>query len=130
MTAPHLPPPELYHPPADLEQRWQRLSRSLAEQLGALPPTTEAFLLLIGLQHMGYAYGKLSKSEKQDLLQLGMYRVLAVAGYYAQDYVDEEGWPHFVLKKPLPYFEPFSQAVFLKVQILTYLESFFPSVEA
>ncbi|MDX2062207.1 MAG: hypothetical protein SFY70_04045 [Bacteroidia bacterium] len=119
------PTPETYPAPPDLEARWAALQARLADTLGSAPPTTEALLLLIGLQRMGLAPEKLSKTQKQDLIQLGSFTVLAHGGYYRETYTDDEGWPHFELKRPLPFLDIFSQAVFVKHRLVEYFEAIF-----
>ncbi len=81
---------------------WEETLDFLQMRLGKRPKDLQAVLLLIGVQELGRGIGVFSKEEKQDLIHIGVCRLLAMRGYYMFVGVDEEGWPHYELKEALP----------------------------
>lgn len=83
----------------------------------------EAVLFLVGMQETGYVKEKITKEEKQDLMHVAVCSLLAPSGYYEQEGVDEEGWPHFRQLKPMPELNPVEQELFLKDHVLLYFQN-------
>ncbi len=106
----------------DLQVRWLKLRIKLKERFG-IKPDMNGVLLLIGVQELGQGAQEFSKEQKQDLMHIAICTVLAQSGYYRNDGLDDEGWPHFTLIKPLPAFNLFEQENFLKDHILLYFQS-------
>jgi hypothetical protein len=63
-----------------------------------------------------------SKEEKQDLMHIATCAILSRSGYYQLEHLDQEGWPHWKLVKPLPALSLKEQEDFLKEHILMYFE--------
>ncbi|MCB0847822.1 MAG: hypothetical protein KDE26_31430, partial [Bacteroidetes bacterium] len=85
----------------DLETRWKLLERKLKDLFGK-EMTIEAILFLIGVRELGSQPREFSKEEKQDLMHIAICRLLSQSGYYRLSHLDQEGWPHWELLKPLP----------------------------
>ncbi len=87
-------------------------------------------LFLIGVQELGKGHALFSKEEKQDLMHVGICKVLSLAGYYELDGHDKDGWPHWRLVKKLPHFDLLEQEKLLKIYVMEYFEKeynwFFP----
>lgn len=77
-------------------------------------------LYLIGVQELGQGFRKFRKDEKMDLMHVAVCTVLVPQGFYAFLGRDEEGWPHFEEKVPLPQLEPGEQDVLIRRGILEY----------
>ena len=43
-------------------------------------------------------------------------------GYYAFDFYDDDGWPHYRLLEKLPTLKPGEQAILMKEAIVKYLK--------
>lgn len=43
-------------------------------------------------------------------------------GYYEFDFVDEDGWPHYIMKEQLPALKAGEQSVLMKEAIVLYFE--------
>jgi hypothetical protein len=84
------------------------------------PKDLNGVLFLIGIQELGQGHRNFSKEEKQDLIHIAICRVLSQAGFYKLEGIDQDGWPHWKLLKPLPQFELLEQEKLLKMQILDY----------
>jgi hypothetical protein len=41
-------------------------------------------------------------------------------GYYAFDYFDEQGWPHYTIKEALPNLKAGEQSILMKDAIVNY----------
>ncbi|MCS6916141.1 MAG: hypothetical protein RMK52_09440 [Chitinophagales bacterium] len=104
-----------------LEQRWLALQRWLGQRFGR-EPDLNAVLFLIGIQETGFRRSSFSKEEKQDLMHVGVCTVLSAPGYYRLRHMDEEGWPHFELVKPLPPLQLEQQEQLLKQHVLHYFD--------
>ena len=79
-------------------------------------------LFLIGVQELGAGKKNFSKEEKQDLMHIAICKVLSLSGFYELEGLDEGGWPHWKLIKPLPHFDLMEQEKLLKMQVLDYFE--------
>lgn len=85
----------------------------------------DGILLLIGVQELGQGPQEFSKEQKQDLMHIAVCTVLSAGGYYKNDGLDEEGWPHFSQLKALPQHNLIEQENFLKDHILLYFDNIF-----
>ena len=103
--------------PQDLE--WEFLIGKLTKVLGK-KPNLDAILFLIGVQELGKGKKRFSKEEKQDLMHIGVCRLLSESGYYEFEGRDEDGWPHFKSIKPLPKVDLDEQEELLRIHIKEY----------
>jgi hypothetical protein len=105
----------------DLQSRWWSLEAKLMEKFGK-KPDLESILFLIGIQELGQTREKFSKEQKQDLMHVAVCSLLSQSGYYEQEFLDEEGWPHFRQLKALPEVSLIEQENFIKDHVLLYFE--------
>lgn len=106
----------------DLERSWQRLLTELETTLGKRPKDLNAVLFVVGVQELGRGAARFSKEEKQDLMHIGICRVLSLSGYYELIGSDKDGWPHWRLVKKLPHFDLLEQEKLLKMHVLDYFK--------
>ena len=106
----------------ELARLWSALLKDLALVIGKNPKDLNGVLFLIGVHELGQGVKQFSKEEKQDLLHIAVCKVLSLSGFYQLEGLDEEGWPHWRLTKPLPHFDLFEQEKLLKMHILEYFE--------
>ena len=109
----------------DLERSWASLTASLESLMGKKPKDLNGVLFLIGVQELGKGKRFFSKEEKQDLMHIGICKVLSLAGYYELEGLDQDGWPHWKMVKKLPHFDLLEQEKLLKLQVLEYFETEF-----
>jgi hypothetical protein len=107
----------------DLQRRWQALLAELEKTVTKKPKDLNGVLFLIGMQELGRGPGRFTKEEKQDLLHIAICKVLSLAGYYALEGQDEQGWPHWKLVKKLPHFDLLEQEKLLKMHVIEYFEA-------
>jgi hypothetical protein len=106
----------------ELDRTWNSLLASLEEMIGVKPKDLNAVLFLIGVQELGKGKKVFSKEEKQDLMHIGICKVLSLSGYYRLEGLDQDGWPHWVMIKKLPHFDLLEQEKLLKMHIVEYFE--------
>jgi hypothetical protein len=106
----------------DLERKWNSLLDDLNDIIGKKPKDLNGVLFLIGVQELGKGTKTFSKEEKQDLMHIGICKVLSLAGYYTLEGHDQEGWPHWKLTKKLPHFDLLEQEKLLKMHVMEYFE--------
>ena len=106
----------------DLERRWAALLRDIHQMIGKQPKDLNAVLFLIGVQELGKGKVAFSKEEKQDLMHIGICKVLSLSGYYTLEGIDKDGWPHWKLIKKLPHFDLLEQDKLLKMHVIEYFE--------
>jgi len=104
-----------------LKQRWAQLVSKLAEQFEE-EPDLQSILFLIGANELGQGIKKFSKSEKQDLMHIAVCKVLSKYGYYELEGLDEQGWPHWILKEKIPTLGLGEQDQLLKQGVIDYFE--------
>lgn len=106
----------------ELDRKWHKLLGMISDSVGKSPKDLNGVLFLIGVQELGRGARFFSKEEKQDLMHIGICKVLSLAGYYTLDGVDAEGWPHWKLVKKLPRFDLLEQEKLLKMHVVEYFE--------
>jgi hypothetical protein len=104
------------------ERKWNSLLNDLQSLIGKKPKDLNGVLFLIGVQELGKGNKTFSKEEKQDLLHVGICKVLSLAGYYQLEGQDKDGWPHWKLIKKLPHFDLLEQEKLLKLLVMEYFE--------
>lgn len=111
----------------DLEQEksWAALLMALEKLIGKKPKDLNAVLFLIGVQELGQGRKVFEKEEKQDLMHIGICKVLSLSGYYELEGQDKDGWPHWKLIKKLPHFDLLEQEKLLKMLVIEYFEKEF-----
>ena len=105
----------------EFNKRWGSLLEQLTEMVGK-KPDMNAILFLIGVQELGKGKKNFTKEQKQDLMHIATCKLLGMAGYFEEDGLDEDGWPHFKQSQPMPFLSLHEQEHFLKMQILDYFE--------
>lgn len=106
----------------DQERKWNGLLHDLSDLIGKKPKDLNGVLFLIGVQELGKGGKNFSKEEKQDLMHIGICKVLSLAGYYELQGLDIDGWPHWKLIKKLPHFDLLEQEKLLKIHVMEYFE--------
>jgi hypothetical protein len=112
----------MYKKDLDLARTWAALLSDLGKIIGKRPKDLNGVLFLIGVQELGKGNRVFSKEEKQDLIHLGICKVLSFSEYYELEGLDAEGWPHWKLIKKLPHFDLLDQEKFLKWHVVEYFE--------
>jgi hypothetical protein len=115
----------MYKKDLELERTWNALLKSVESVVGKKPKDLNAVLFLIGVQELGKGNKSFSKEEKQDLMHIGICKVLSLSGYYELEGLDEDGWPHWKVLKKLPHFDLLEQEKLLKMHIVEYFEKEF-----
>ncbi|UXP33430.1 hypothetical protein N6H18_05625 [Reichenbachiella agarivorans] len=106
----------------DLDRRWLKLREKLKLVIGKKPADLNGVLFLIGIQELGKGQMSFSKEEKQDLIHLGICKVLSLSGYYELQGLDEEGWPHWAANSNIPNLNLMEQEKLLKMNTIEYFE--------
>jgi hypothetical protein len=62
------------------------------------------------------------KEQKQDLMHIGICKVLSLGGFYTLEGLDAEGWPHWKQVKEMPHIDLLSQENLLKHYVIRYFQ--------
>ncbi|TXK72756.1 hypothetical protein [Mesonia sp. HuA40] len=104
-----------------LKERWQQLQKQLAIQFGdGETLELDAIIYLVGVQELGQLHRRFKKDHKIDLMHIAICRLLEPYGYYAFDYIDEDGWPHYTALESLPHLKPGEQSLMMKEALVNY----------
>jgi hypothetical protein len=104
-----------------LKERWEKLVQLLSDKFSQGEDLDlDAIIYLIGVQELGKVHNKYKKDEKLNLMHIGICRLLEPYGFYAFDYVDTDGWPHYTVKEQLPPLKAGEQSVLMKEAIVNY----------
>ena len=104
-----------------LKKYWEELVERLSDQFnGGDMMDLDGIIYLIGIQELGRTDQKFEKDDKINLMHIAICRVLEPFGYYAFDYFDEDGWPHYKVLEQLPPLKPGEQSVLMKEAIVLY----------
>jgi len=104
-----------------LKERWDAVVSLLSERFAdGAPLDLDAVIYLVGLQELGQLHRKFKKDEKVNLMHIAICRLLEPFGYYAFEYFDDEGWPHYKVLEQLPTLRAGEQSVLMKEAIVNY----------
>ncbi len=100
---------------------WKKIEEFFEENFQAEKNVPiETILFLIGVQELGSGKQKYTKDDKINLLHIAVCRLLEPFGYYGFSHYDEDGYPHFIEKEPLPELKPNEQQILMKKAIIQY----------
>lgn len=104
-----------------LKERWENVVSILSNQFSQGEDLDlDAIIYLIGVQEFGRFQQLFKKDEKLNLMHIAICRLLEPYGYYQFDFVDKEGWPHYIIKEELPPLKAGEQSVLMKEAIVNY----------
>lgn len=104
-----------------LKQRWEKVVQFLSHRFAdGETLDLDAIIYLIGVQELGQLKKTFKKDEKVELMHIAICRLLEPYGYYAFDFYDNDGWPHYKVKEELPPLKAGEQSVLMKEAIVTY----------
>jgi hypothetical protein len=104
-----------------LTLKWEKLRDLLKEQFGR-KPDLQSTLFLIGVDDVGKGAIKYSKEEKQDLIHVGICKVLTYSNYYVLQGRDEDGWPHYEKMNEIPKMNLIEQEELLRAHVIHHFE--------
>lgn len=111
--------PEHLETEADFENRWNALLAEMEARFGKRPDLN-ALLLLIGVQELGQGVAEFTKEQKQDLMHIATCKLFSLSGHYELERIDEDGWPHYKLLRPVPFAFLKEQERMMKWHMLEY----------
>lgn len=111
--------------PAETHAKWKILQHKIAEEFDSDVPDLKVVLFLIGVQELGKGPGKYSKRQKEELMHIATCRLLSEMGFYELEGLDQDGWPHWKLVKPVPSFAMMEQELLLKSLAIHYFEDIY-----
>ena len=101
------------------EQQWRTLLDTLETRFGG-GMDLQDILYLVGVQELGQGFRKFKKQEKMDLMHVAVCTVLVPQGFYEFKGRDDDDWPHFEEKIPLPALEPKEQDRLIRRALVEY----------
>ena len=108
--------------PAEIHSKWKTLQQKISSEFDSDVPDVKVMLFLIGVQELGKGAGKFSKRQKEELMHIATCRLLSDLGFYELEGLDQDGWPHWKLLKPVPAYALMEQELLLKSLIINYFE--------
>lgn len=104
-----------------LKERWNIVVEKLSNQFADGDKLDlDAIIYLIGVQELGQLDKSFKKDHKLDLMHIAICKLLMPYGYYEFDYVDNDGWPHYIVKEELPHLKAGEQSILMKEAIVNY----------
>lgn len=113
----------LYMTPAEINAKWTILQEQIAKDFDTDLPDMKVMLFLIGVQELGKGPAKFSKRQKEELMHIANCRLFSELGFYELEGLDQDGWPHWKLIKPIPAYTLLEQEMIMRSLIITYFES-------
>ena len=109
--------------PAEINTKWSALQERIAAEFDSEKPDLKVMLFLIGVQELGKGPRKFSKRQKEELMHIANCRLFSELGFYELEGLDQDGWPHWRLIRPIPAYTLLEQEMLLKSLIVTYFEN-------
>ncbi len=104
-----------------LKARWNEVVSKLSNRFAEGDVLDlDSIIYLIGVQELGQLHRKFKKDEKVNLMHIAICRLLEPYGYYQFDYIDDEGWPHYITLEALPNLKAGEQTILMKEAIVSY----------
>lgn len=112
--------------PAEVNKRWDELQQHIARDFDTDTPDMKVMLFLIGVQELGQGPRKFSKRQKEELMHIANCRLFSQMGFYELEGLDQDGWPHWKLVKPIPNYTLLEQEMVMKTLIVNYFADIYP----
>jgi len=109
--------------PAEINQKFSALQNRLAADFDSEKPDLKVILFLIGVQELGLGPQKFSKRQKEELMHIATCRLFSEMGFYELEGLDQDGWPHWKLVKPIPAYTLLEQEMIIKSLVVSYFEA-------
>jgi hypothetical protein len=109
--------------PAEINIKFKELQERIAADFDNEKPDLKVLLFLIGVQELGQGPRKFSKRQKEELMHIANCRLFSELGFYELEGLDQDGWPHWKLVKPIPAYTLLEQEMVLKSLMVTYFEN-------
>jgi len=106
----------------ELNEKWKKLTSWFEKSFG-MESDPESILFIVGVQELGKGVQDFNKTQKVELLHIGVCTIFSKEGYYKLTHRDEDGWPHYEIIKKLPVLKGHEQDQFMKEAILSYFEN-------
>ena len=104
-----------------LKEEWESVVKFLSDKFSDGDPLDlDSIIYLIGVQELGKGFESFKKDEKVNLMHIAICKLLEPYGYYAFDFVDADGWPHYQVVENLPPLKSGEQSVLMKEAIVQY----------
>ncbi|EEI94265.1 hypothetical protein HMPREF0765_0006 [Sphingobacterium spiritivorum ATCC 33300] len=107
---------------SQVNKSWSVLQGKMAESFDMDIPDIKVMLFLIGVQELGKGPQTFSKREKEELMHIATCKLFSAMGFYELQGVDQEGWPHWELVKPIPNYTLLEQELIIKSLIVDYFQ--------
>ncbi|MBC7759226.1 MAG: hypothetical protein H7069_10240 [Phormidesmis sp. FL-bin-119] len=108
--------------PSEINKKWVVLQERIARDFDTDTPDMKVILFLIGVQELGKGPQKFSKRQKEELMHIANCRLFSELGFYELEGIDQDGWPHWTLVKPIPAYTLLEQEMIMRSLIITYFE--------
>lgn len=108
--------------PSEINYKWKELQDRIVKDFDSDTPDIKVMLFLIGVQELGKGPKKFSKRQKEELMHIANCRLFSELGFYELEGIDQDGWPHWTLAKPIPSYTLLEQEMILKSLIINYFE--------
>jgi hypothetical protein len=106
----------------ELNEKWKKLTLWFEDSFG-MESDTESILFMIGVQELGKGVQDFNKTQKVELLHIGVCSIFCEDGFYQLTHRDDDGWPHYECIKKLPVLKGNVQDQFMKVAIVRYFNT-------
>jgi hypothetical protein len=112
------------------EFEWLKLRHKVKEQFGRKDlPDTNALLFLAGIRVLGQLQRSFTKEEKQDLMHIAVCELLSSEGYYSFKGLDQDGWPHYDMLRPVDISGVKDQERLLQEKLIDYFKNVYDEEE-
>ncbi len=108
---------------AETNLKFAELQQRIASDFDNEKPDMKVLLFLIGVQELGQGPRKFSKRQKEELMHIANCRLFSELGFYELEGLDQDGWPHWKLMKPIPAYTLLEQEMVMKSLMVTYFEN-------
>ncbi|MEO6150637.1 MAG: hypothetical protein ABIP28_10770 [Mucilaginibacter sp.] len=108
--------------PAEVNKRWGELQLRIAEDFDNEKPDVKVILFLIGVQELGQGPKKFTKRQKEELMHIANCKLFSKMGFYELEGLDQDGWPHWRILKPIPNYTLMEQEMLMKSLIVDYFD--------
>ena len=107
----------------NLKMQWVEIVEMVSKKFGGGEKLdVDSITYLIGIQELGKGFQKYKKEDKINIMHIAICTLLEPFGFYAFDYFDEDGWPHYKILDELPFLKPGEQSILIKEAIVMYFE--------